>query len=133
ADLRRGIGHEKVLTRIKLDEESIAYAREQGFELSDVPPRGHRVYLKRTGNMSTGGISIDRTEEIHPDNAEIAELAARAVGLGIAGIDLVWPDVSLPVRETGGGIVEINAAHGFRRHTNPAEGEAQYVAKPVID
>jgi len=132
-DPRRGIGHEKVLTRIKVDEESIAYAREQGFELSDVPPRGHRVYLKRTGNMSTGGISIDRTEEIHPDNAEIAELAAQVVGLDIAGIDLVCPDVSLPIRETGGGIVEVNAAPGFRMHTNPTEGEAQYVAKPVID
>jgi len=133
ADPRRGIGHEKVLTRIKVDDESIAYAREQGFELSDVPPRGQRVYLKRTGNMSTGGISIDRTEEAHPDNVELAELAAQVVGLDIAGIDLVCPDVSLPVRETGGGIVEINAAPGFRMHTNPTEGEAQYVAKPVID
>src|SRR5688572_26624351 len=133
ADPRRGIGHEKVLTRIKLDEESIAYAREQGFELSDVPPRLQRVYLKRTGNMSTGGISIDRTEEAHPDNVEIAELAARVVGLDIAGIDLICPDIGQPVRETGGGIVEVNAAPGFRMHTHPTEGDAQYVAKPVID
>jgi len=133
ADPRRGIGHEKVLTRIKVDEESIAYAREQGFELSDAPPRGQRVYLRRTGNMSTGGISIDRTEEAHPDNVEIAELAARVVGLDIAGIDLICPDVGLPVRDTGGGIVEVNAAPGFRMHTHPTEGEAQYVAKPVID
>ena len=133
ADPRRGIGHEKVLTRIKVDEESISYAREQGFELSDVPPRAQRVYLKRTGNMSTGGISIDRTEEAHPDNVELAELAARVVGLDIAGIDLVCPDISQPVRETGGGIVEVNAAPGFRMHTHPTEGEAQYVAKPVID
>jgi cyanophycin synthetase len=133
ADPRRGIGHEKVLTRIKVDEESITYAREQGFEMTDVPPRGVRIFLKRTGNMSTGGISIDRTEEIHPDNAEIAELAARVVGLDIAGIDFVCPDISVPVRETGGGIVEVNAAPGFRMHTNPTEGEAQYVAKPVID
>ncbi len=133
ADPRRGIGHEKVLTRITIDEESITYAREQGFELSDVPPRGQRVFLKRTGNMSTGGISIDRTEEIHPDNAEIAEQAARVVGLDIAGIDFICPDISVPVRETGGGIVEVNAAPGFRMHTHPTEGEAQYVAKPVLD
>ena len=133
ADPRRGIGHEKVLTRIKVDEESIAYAREQGFEMADVPPRSQRVYLKRTGNMSTGGISIDRTEEAHPENVEIAELAAQVVGLDIAGIDLVCPDVGQPVRETGGGIVEVNAAPGFRMHTNPTEGEPQYVAKPVID
>ena len=133
ADPRRGIGHEKVLTRIKLDDEAITYAREQGFELTDVPPRGVRIFLKRTGNMSTGGISIDRTEEIHPDNAEIAEQAARVVGLDIAGIDFICPDISVPVRETGGGIVEVNAAPGFRMHTHPTEGEAQYVAKPVLD
>ncbi len=132
-DPRRGIGHEKVLTRITVDDESVAYAREQGFDMSDVPPRNGRVYLKRTGNMSTGGISIDRTEEIHPENAEIAELAARVVGLDIAGIDFICPDISLPVSEVGGGIVEVNAAPGFRMHTNPTEGQAQYVAKPVID
>ncbi len=133
ADPRRGIGHEKVLTRIGIDAESISYATEQGYGMTDVPPAEERIFLKRTGNMSTGGISIDRTEEIHPENAEIAELAARVVGLDIAGIDFVCPDISVPVRETGGGIVEVNAAPGFRMHTNPTEGEAQYVAKPVID
>jgi cyanophycin synthetase len=133
ADPRRGIGHEKVLTRIGIDDEALTYAAEQGFGMTDVPPAEKRVFLKRTGNMSTGGISIDRTEEIHPENAEIAELAARVVGLDIAGIDFICPDISVPVRETGGGIVEVNAAPGFRMHTHPTEGEAQYVAKPVID
>ncbi len=133
ADPRRGIGHEKVLTRIAVDDESVSYAAEQGHALDTVPPKGKRVFLKRTGNMSTGGISIDRTDEIHPENAEIAEQAAKVVGLDIAGIDFVCPDISLPVRETGGGIVEVNAAPGFRMHTNPTEGEAQYVAKPVLD
>ncbi len=133
ADPRRGIGHEKVLTRIGIDEESLHYLVDQGYALPAVPPAGTRVFLKRTGNMSTGGISIDRTEEIHPENAEIAELAARVVGLDIAGIDFICPDISVPVRETGGGIVEVNAAPGFRMHTHPTEGEAQYVAKPVID
>ncbi len=133
ADPRRGIGHEKVLTRIAVDDESESYAAEQGFALDAVPPKGTRVYLKRTGNMSTGGISIDRTEEIHPENAEIAEQAAKVIGLDIAGIDFICPDISVPVRETGGGIVEVNAAPGFRMHTNPTEGEPQYVARPVID
>ena len=133
ADPRRGIGHEKVLTRIAVDEEATGYAAEQGYATDAVPAKGTRVYLKRTGNMSTGGISIDRTEEIHPENAEIAEQAASVIGLDIAGIDFICPDISIPVRETGGGIVEVNAAPGFRMHTNPTEGEAQYVAKPVID
>ena len=71
--------------------------------------------------------------EAHPDNIEIAETAARVIGLDIAGIDFICPDIETPVRETGGGIVEVNAAPGFRMHTHPTEGEPQYVAKPVID
>jgi cyanophycin synthetase len=83
--------------------------------------------------MSTGGTSIDRTMEAHPDNVEIAETAAQVVGLDVAGIDFICPDIATPVRETGGGIVEVNAAPGFRMHTHPTEGEPQYVARPVID
>ncbi|MDQ2965314.1 MAG: cyanophycin synthetase [Chloroflexota bacterium] len=133
ADPRRGIGHEKVLTRIKVDEAAIELLRAQGFGLDDVPPAGTWVKLALTGNMSTGGTSIDRTIEAHPDNVEIAETAARIVGLDVAGIDFIAPDIATPVRETGGGIVEVNAAPGFRMHTHPTEGEPQYVARPVID
>ena len=132
-DPRRGIGHEKVLTRIAVDAKAEEFVRNQGIGMDDVPPEGERVLLVATGNMSTGGISIDRTWEAHEDNVEIAEEAARVVGLDVAGIDFLAPDISLPVRETGGAIVEVNAAPGFRMHTNPTEGEAQYVAKPVID
>ena len=133
SDPRRGIGHEKVLTRIRLDEAAEELVRKQGFELDEVPPAGTWVKLALTGNMSTGGTSIDRTVEAHPDNVEIAEMAAQVVGLDIAGIDFICPDITTPVRETGGAIVEVNAAPGFRMHTNPTEGEPQYVARPVID
>ena len=133
ADPRRGIGHEKVLTRIKLDENAEEILADQGLTPDSVPAAGAFVKLALTGNMSTGGTSIDRTMEAHPDNVEIAETAARVVGLDIAGIDFICPDIATPVRETGGGIVEVNAAPGFRMHTHPTEGEPQYVAKPVID
>ncbi|HYJ60789.1 MAG TPA: cyanophycin synthetase [Actinomycetota bacterium] len=132
-DPRRGIGHEKVLTRITVDEAAVALVKKQGYALDDVVPKGERVLLAETGNMSTGGISIDRTWEAHEDNVEIAEEAARVVGLDVAGIDFLAPDISQPVRETGGAIVEVNAAPGFRMHTHPTEGEPQYVAKHVVD
>ncbi len=132
-DPRRGIGHERVLTRIKLDDAADALVRAQGFELDTVTPAGTWIKLALTGNMSTGGTSIDRTIEAHPDNVEIAETAARIVGLDVAGIDFICPDIATPVRETGGAIVEVNAAPGFRMHTHPTEGEPQYVARPVID
>ncbi|MDN5893115.1 MAG: cyanophycin synthetase [Nocardioides sp.] len=133
ADPRRGVGHEKVLTRIKVDDAAIERVRDQGFGMNDVPPEGTMVKLAMTGNMSTGGISIDRTFEAHPENVEIAEEAARMVGLDIAGIDFICPDITEPVRETGGAICEVNAAPGFRMHTHPTIGEPQFIAKPVVD
>ncbi|HEY5906034.1 MAG TPA: cyanophycin synthetase [Actinomycetota bacterium] len=133
ADPRRGIGHEKVLTRIKIDEVAEALVGSQGYELDGVPETDTMVLLAATGNMSTGGSAIDRTWDAHEDNVEIAEEAARVVGLDVAGIDFIAPDITVPVRETGGAIVEVNAAPGFRMHTHPTDGEPQYVARPVID
>jgi len=133
ADPRRGIGHEKVLTKITVDEAAEALVRAQGFGLDEVPPAGTWVKLALTGNMSTGGTSIDRTLEAHPENVEIAETAAQVVGLDVAGIDFIVPDIAVPVREQGGAIVEVNAAPGFRMHTHPTVGDPQYVAKPVLD
>jgi cyanophycin synthetase len=133
ADPRRGVGHEKVLTRIKVDDAALALLADQGYKLGDVPAAGELVKLTLTGNMSTGGISIDRTFEAHPENVEIAEEAARMVGLDIAGIDFICPDITEPVRETGGAICEVNAAPGFRMHTHPTIGDPQFISKPVVD
>ncbi|MFZ2502967.1 MAG: cyanophycin synthetase [Nocardioides sp.] len=133
ADPRRGVGHEKVLTRIKVDEVALEVLADQGHTIDSVPAEGEMVKLALTGNMSTGGISIDRTFEAHPENVEIAEEAARMIGLDIAGIDFICPDITEPVRETGGAICEVNAAPGFRMHTHPTIGEPQFIAKPVVD
>jgi len=133
ADPRRGVGHEKVLTRIKADAAAEEVLAAQGHTLTSVPDQGEMVKLALTGNMSTGGISIDRTFEAHPENVEIAEEAAQMIGLDIAGIDFICPDITEPVRETGGAICEVNAAPGFRMHTHPTIGEPQFIAKPVVD
>ena len=133
SDPRRGVGHEKVLTKIKIDAAAMDLLAKQGFELESVASEGTMVKLALTGNMSTGGISVDRTFDAHPDNVEIAEEAARMIGLDVAGIDFICPDIASPVRETGGAICEVNAAPGFRMHTHPTVGEPQYIAKPVID
>ncbi len=133
SDPRRGVGHEKVLTRIKVDNAAMDLVAAQGFKLEGIAPAGTMVKLALTGNMSTGGISVDRTFDAHPDNVEIAEEAARMIGLDVAGIDFICPDIASPVRETGGAICEVNAAPGFRMHTHPTVGEPQFIAKPVVD
>src|SRR5215216_4571944 len=132
-DPRRGIGHEKILTRITVDAQTIEVLAKQGLALDDVPEEGRFVQLKLTGNMSTGGTSIDRTDDIHPDNVEIARQAAMVVGLDVAGIDFITADIARSVREQRGAIVEVNAGPGFRMHTHPTEGHPRHVGRAVID
>lgn len=133
SDPRRGVGHEKILTRITIDGQTLETLERNGFTLADIPEAGQVVPLKRTGNMSTGGTSIDRTDDIHPDNEEIARQAAMVVGLDIAGIDFIVPDISKSIRQSGGAIVEVNAGPGFRMHTNPTEGHPRHVGRAVVD
>ncbi|MFL6258406.1 MAG: cyanophycin synthetase [Thermoanaerobaculia bacterium] len=132
-DPRRGIGHEKVLTRIVVDEQARRLLAEEGMTLDSVLPEGKVFYLRLTGNLSTGGTATDRTDAIHEDNRMMAERAVKAVGLDVGGVDFVSPDISRSYREVGGAIVEINAAPGFRMHLAPTEGKPRDVAGPVID
>lgn len=132
-DPRRGEGHEKVMTRIRIDALVLEYLERSGLTPDSVPAAGQRVALRATANLSTGGTAIDRTNEIHPDNAEIARRAALVIGLDIAGIDFIAPDITRSVRETGGGVIEVNAAPGFRMHLEPSEGASRDVARPVIE
>nr|MDQ3043814.1 Mur ligase family protein [Chloroflexota bacterium] len=131
ADPRRGIGHEKILTRIVIDSQTLEVLQRQAIGLDDVPAEGAFVQLKLTGNMSTGGTSIDRTDDIHPDNVEIARQAAMVVGLDIAGIDFITSDIAQSVRQYGGSICEVNAGPGFRMHTHPTEGHPRHVGRAV--
>lgn len=133
ADPRRGEGHEKVMTRMSIDDHVRNLLAAQGLTLDSIPEEGRRVDLRDTANISTGGTAIDRTDDIHPFNALVAERAARIIGLDIAGIDMITPDITRPLYETGGGIVEVNASPGFRMHLQPSEGLPRNVAGPVLD
>lgn len=133
ADPRRGYGHEKVLTAIKVDEMTLNILKEKGLTLESVIAKDEVLYLKKTANLSTGGTSTDITDIVHPYNVFMAERIARIIGLDICGIDIMAPDLSTPIRENGGAVLEVNAGPGFRMHIAPAEGLARNVAEPVID
>ncbi len=133
ADPRRGAGHEKALTRIELDEQAERLLATAGLTAVSVPPAGRVLYLRSTGNLSTGGTAIDRTDEIHPDNVAMAERAVRAVGLDVGGVDFITPDIGRSWREAGGAIIEVNAGPGFRMHVAPSQGTPRDVAGPVVD
>ena len=132
-DPRRGVGHEKVLTRLELDAQAHKMLERAGLTAESLPEKGRTVYLRSTANLSTGGTATDVTDVIHPDNREMAERAVRAIGLDVGGVDFLSKNITESYRAIGGGICEVNAAPGFRMHVAPSEGTARAVAEPVID
>ncbi len=132
-DPRRGVGHEKVLTRLEFDHQAERLLAKLGYDRNTVPAVGEQVFLRSTANLSTGGTAIDVTDSIHPDNREMAIRAIKAIGLDIGGVDFLTHDITESYRKAGGGICEVNAGPGFRMHVAPSEGTPRDVAGPVLD
>jgi cyanophycin synthetase len=132
-DPRRGVGHEKVLTRLELDAQANMMMTRVGYTADSIPKDGETVYLRSTANLSTGGTATDVTDIIHPDNRDMAVRAIRAIGLDVGGVDFLSTNIAESYRNIGGGICEVNAAPGFRMHVAPSEGTPRDVAGPVID
>jgi len=132
-DPNRGDGHDNVLTKIIVDRNSYSLLERQGYTLETVLNPGEICYLRATANLSTGGIAVDRTDDIHPENIWLAQRVAKIIGLDIAGIDVVTPDITKPLREVDGVVVEVNAAPGFRMHVCPSQGLPRNVAAPVLE
>jgi len=132
-DPLRGFGHEKVLTRIEIDYMTKRLLRQKGMKLDDILPDGEILYLKTTANLSSGGTAEDVTGDVHPLVRNMAERISRIVDLDVMGIDIIAPTLSEPLSETGGGIVEVNAAPGLRMHLKPSRGKGRDVSSPVVD
>lgn len=129
----RGHDHEKPLTKISLDKIGLQVLRQQKLTIHDVPTLGQKVWLRDNANLSTGGIARDVTDEVHPLQAQMAVAAAKAVGLDIAGVDVVMQDISLSPCGQNGGIIEVNAAPGLRMHLHPAEGKTRDVGSKIVE
>ena len=132
-DPRRGVGHEKVLTRLELDAQAELMLQRVGYSADSVPKQDEVVYLRSTANLSTGGTATDVTDIIHPDNRDMAVRAVRAIGLDVGGVDFITPNIAESYKDIGGAICEVNAAPGFRMHVAPSEGTPRDAAGPVID
>jgi cyanophycin synthetase len=132
-DPRRGYGHENVLTQIDVDRDTTDLLEKLNYTLETVPKKEEVVYLKSTANLSTGGTSIDVTDMMHPENIFLCERISRVIGLDVCGVDIMAENLTQPLKENGGCILEVNAAPGFRMHLAPSEGLPRNVAAPVID
>lgn len=132
-DPRRGVGHEKVMTRLNLDAQADMMLARVAMTAESVPAANQVVMLRSTANLSTGGTATDVTNIIHPDNRDMAVRAITAIGLDVGGVDFLSPNIAESYKQVGGGICEVNAAPGFRMHVAPSEGTPRDVAGPVID
>lgn len=133
SDPRRGYGHEKVLTAITVNEMTENILTANGYTVETVLPEGEKLNLKDTANLSTGGTAEDITDIVHPYNKFMAERISKIVGLDICGIDIMTTDISVPLPDTKGAVLEVNAGPGFRMHLAPTHGLARNVAAPVVD
>ncbi|EJO5346194.1 cyanophycin synthetase [Clostridium botulinum] len=131
-DQRRGTGHEKPLTKVKIDKELKDNIYKQGYTLSDVLPKGDELQLRHNANLSTGGVAEDCTDFICNEIKDICGRASKAIGLNICGIDICCKDISKPLNKNEG-IMEINAAPGIRMHEYPYKGKNRNVAKAIVD
>jgi cyanophycin synthetase len=132
-DPRRGDDHATALSKLLLDDIALEVLGANGLSPSSVPAAGKSVVLRRNANLSTGGSAVDVTDELDDEVAARAVEAAHVVGLDVAGIDVVAPRIDRPLEETGGAIVEVNAAPGLRMHLEPSEGTPRDVGRAVID
>jgi cyanophycin synthetase len=132
-DPRRSDGHATVLSFIKLDAVGLAVLSEQGYTPDSVPPVEQRVLIRRNGNLSTGGTATDVTDRVHPETAARAVEAACAVGLDIAGVDVVVVDIARPLEEQRGAVVEVNAGPGLRMHLEPSSGQPRPVGEAIVN
>lgn len=133
ANPKRGVDHERQLTKIVIDDICRSYLKKKNLTTESVLKDGEKLYLRENANLSTGGTARDCTDIIHPLNMELAIRAAKLIGLDVAGVDITAPDISKPITETDGAIIEINAAPGVRMHLYPAEGKPRNVAKAIVD
>lgn len=132
-DPRRGYGHEKVLTQITVNDLTKGIIKADGYTLDSVISEGEKLHLKDTANLSTGGTAEDVTDIVHPANVSMAERISKIIDLDICGIDIMTTDITKPLSETGGAVLEVNAGPGFRMHLAPTTGLPRNVAAPVID
>ncbi|WP_299671196.1 cyanophycin synthetase [uncultured Polaribacter sp.] len=132
-DPRRGYGHEKVLTQIVINDLTKTIIQDAGYTLNSVLTKGEKLILKDTANLSTGGTAEDVTDIVHPANVSMVERISKIIDLDICGIDIMTSDISKPLSETGGAVLEVNAGPGFRMHLAPTSGLPRNVAAPVID
>ena len=132
-DPGRGNKHDNFLTKVTLDIPTHNILLEQGLRQNSILPAGSVLFLKNIAYLSAGGTATDMTDDIHPDNRVLAERIARIVGLDICGIDIISSNINLPLQESSGAILEVNAGPGLRMHLSPSKGISRNVAHPVMD
>ena len=129
----RGEDHEKPLTKIKFDEELMRCLEKQNITLDYIPKVNEKIILRENANLSTGGFAIDCTDEICKENIDYCIRSAKILGIDLCGVDICTEDISVPISDNNGIVMEVNAAPGIRMHHFPSKGKKRDVGKAIVD
>lgn len=132
SDSKRGDEHEKILTKIKIDAQTLSILERKDLTLGSVLPDDKVLFLKDTANLSSGGTARDVTASVHPENIFLAERIARLMNLDICGIDIIAEDITQPITANTGAVIEVNAGPGFRMHLAPTHGIGRNAGEAVV-
>jgi len=125
--------HLQALSKILVDNDSIDYIKQQWYDLQDIPEKWKIVYIRKNANLSTGWISVDVTDLIHPEIIKMCEKASKAINLKVCWIDYISEDITKPLKEQKWWIIEINSIPGLRWHHFPAVWKPRNVAKKILE
>ncbi|MCF6139385.1 cyanophycin synthetase [Pseudalkalibacillus berkeleyi] len=129
----RGNGHEKPMTKIPMNESVQQYLKHAGLDFHSIIENGQVIHLLGNANLSTGGLAIDVTDEVHPSYRTIAESSAKTIGLDIAGVDMIIEDINAEYKPGRAAVLEVNAAPGIRMHHHPSSGTPRDVGGAIVD
>jgi len=125
--------HNKPLSKIIIDDETHRLLQEKSIDINYIPKKKERIFVKRTANLSSGGVGIDCTDKIHPATIKIAEKISRLLKMNLLGVDIITSDISKPLSKVGGGLIEINSCPGLRMHHYPYKGTSKNIAKEILN
>jgi D-alanine-D-alanine ligase-like ATP-grasp enzyme len=132
-DPRRGLGHVTPLEKIQLGKSELAYLRSQNLTPESIPDKDEQIFLRNNSNISTGGDSHDRTDEVRPAYRDLAVRAAASVSAKICGVDIIIPDLTAPVTPASYAILEINFNPVLYIHNFPYSGKNRRVGEKILD
>jgi len=132
-DPLRGKGYHTPLEKIQMGEAELMFLKAQDKDFESIPNKGETIFLRENSNISTGGDSIDFTDDIPESYKQIAVKAAQALNVKITGLDMIIPDYTKEATDDNYAIIELNFNPAIHIHCHPFKGKNRKLNEKLLD